>query len=160
MYKETCKTTKFIDFKIKKYDNSVSFLTHSDYCLMGNTNVCCPIPWDVSHGITIGMTFPWTSLRIWFCPMDIFRIWLFILASGSLYTFNSRYWFKTCQKNFVTKTILERFFFSLTPEGNCQIDPATAHALGCFCGESCINCYQKTSSAFLHIKIDDKLICL
>jgi len=46
MYKETCKTTKFIDFKIKKYDNSVSFLTHSDYCLMGNTNVCCPIPWD------------------------------------------------------------------------------------------------------------------
>ena len=24
----------------------------------------CPIPWDVSHGIPIGMTFPWTSLRI------------------------------------------------------------------------------------------------
>jgi len=21
-----------------------------------------PIPWDVSHGIPIGMTFPWTSL--------------------------------------------------------------------------------------------------
>jgi len=24
----------------------------------------CPIPWDVSHGIPIGMTFPWTSLEI------------------------------------------------------------------------------------------------
>jgi len=24
----------------------------------------CPIPWDVSHGIPIGMTFPWTSLTI------------------------------------------------------------------------------------------------
>ena len=23
----------------------------------------CPIPWDGSHGIPIGMTFPWTSLR-------------------------------------------------------------------------------------------------
>jgi len=22
----------------------------------------CPISWDVSHGIPIGMTFPWTSL--------------------------------------------------------------------------------------------------
>ena len=32
---------------------------------MGNTNVCCPIPWDVSHGIPIGMTFPWTSLSIY-----------------------------------------------------------------------------------------------
>ena len=31
---------------------------------MGNTNVCCPIPWDVSHGIPIGMTFTWTSLMI------------------------------------------------------------------------------------------------
>jgi len=24
----------------------------------------CPIPWDVSHGIPMGMTFPWTSLQI------------------------------------------------------------------------------------------------
>jgi len=24
----------------------------------------CPIPWDVSHGIPIGMTFPWTSLEL------------------------------------------------------------------------------------------------
>jgi len=24
----------------------------------------CPIPWDVSHGIPIGMTSPWTSLPI------------------------------------------------------------------------------------------------
>jgi len=24
-----------------------------------------PIPWDVSHGIPIAMTFPWTSLQIW-----------------------------------------------------------------------------------------------
>jgi len=42
---------------------------HSDtlwhgYCLMGNTNVCCPIPWDVSHWIPRGMTFLWTSLQI------------------------------------------------------------------------------------------------
>jgi len=29
---------------------------------MGNTNVCCPIPWDVFHGIPIGIPFPWTSL--------------------------------------------------------------------------------------------------
>jgi len=35
MYKETCKTTKFIDFKIQKcslkYDNSVSFSTFKMY---------------------------------------------------------------------------------------------------------------------------------
>jgi len=36
------------------------------YCLMGNTNVCCHIPWDVSHGIPIGMTFLWTSLCFWY----------------------------------------------------------------------------------------------
>jgi len=24
----------------------------------------CPIPWETSHGIPIGMTFPWTSLGI------------------------------------------------------------------------------------------------
>jgi len=24
----------------------------------------CPIPWDVSNGMPIGMTFPWTSLRL------------------------------------------------------------------------------------------------
>jgi len=26
--------------------------------------MCCPIPWYVSQGIPIGMTFPWTSLII------------------------------------------------------------------------------------------------
>jgi len=31
---------------------------------MGNTNVCCPISWDASHGIPIGIPFPWTSLVI------------------------------------------------------------------------------------------------
>jgi len=31
---------------------------------MGNTNACCPIPWDVSHGIPIGTQFPWTSLAM------------------------------------------------------------------------------------------------
>jgi len=25
-----------------------------------------PIPWDVSHGIPIGMTFLWTSLCYWY----------------------------------------------------------------------------------------------
>jgi len=65
MHKEACKTAKFVDFKIQKYstykyDNSVSFW--HGYCLMGNTNVCCPISWDVSHGIPIGMAFLWTSL--------------------------------------------------------------------------------------------------
>jgi len=24
----------------------------------------CPIPWDVSHGIPMGIPFPWTSLTI------------------------------------------------------------------------------------------------
>jgi len=36
---------------------------------MGNTNVCCPIPCDVSHGIPIGIPFPWTSLQI-FLPIS------------------------------------------------------------------------------------------
>jgi len=63
MYKETCKTTKFIDFKIQKYslsmtiqyhyDTLILFLSHSAHSehhqiLMGNTNVCCSIP---SHGM-------------------------------------------------------------------------------------------------------------
>jgi len=76
MYKETCKTTKFINFKIQKYSLSMTIQYHYDtlilflkllghgYCLMGNTNVCCSIPWDVLHGIPIGMTFPWTSLAV------------------------------------------------------------------------------------------------
>jgi len=37
---------------------SVPLPSHSNLCLSH------PIPWDVSHGIPIGMTFPWTSLRI------------------------------------------------------------------------------------------------
>jgi len=42
-----------------KIDFSITIQQHSDtlilfLSLMGNTNVCCPIP----------MTFPWTSLRI------------------------------------------------------------------------------------------------
>ena len=37
---------------------SVPFPSHSNFCLSH------PIPWDVSHGIPIGMTFPWTSLLI------------------------------------------------------------------------------------------------
>ena len=75
MYKETCRTTKFIDFKIQKYSLSMTIQYHSDavilflshsahsvhhQILMGNTNVC----WDVSHGIPIEMTFLWTSLTI------------------------------------------------------------------------------------------------
>jgi len=56
MYKETCKTTKFIDFKIQKYSLSMTIQYHSDslilfLSLMGNTNVCCPIPWDVRNDI-------------------------------------------------------------------------------------------------------------
>ena len=63
MYKETCKTTKFIDFKIQKYSLSMTIQYHSDtlilfVSLMGNTNVCCPFPWDVAHGIPIGIPFP------------------------------------------------------------------------------------------------------
>jgi len=37
----------------------MKFLWHG-YCLMGIQ--MCPIPWDVSHGIPIGMIFLWTSL--------------------------------------------------------------------------------------------------
>jgi len=59
MYKETCKTTKFIDFKIQKYSLIMTIQWHSDTLilflnLMGNTNVCWPIP---SHG-TFPMGFP------------------------------------------------------------------------------------------------------
>jgi len=55
MYKETCRMTKFIDFKFQKYILSMTIQQHSDtlilfLSLMGNTNVCCP------------MGFPWTSL--------------------------------------------------------------------------------------------------
>ena len=32
--------------------------SHCNLCLSG------PIPWDVSHGIPIGMTFPWASLGL------------------------------------------------------------------------------------------------
>jgi len=66
MYKETRKTTKFIEFKIQKYNQSMTIQYHSGtliqflkllwhgYCLMGNTNVCCHIP---SHGM-FPMGFP------------------------------------------------------------------------------------------------------
>jgi len=59
MYKEACKTTKFIDFKIQKYSLSMTIQKHSDtvilfLSLMGNTNVCCPVP---SHW-TFPMGFP------------------------------------------------------------------------------------------------------
>jgi len=37
---------------------SVPFPSYSNLCLSQ------PIPWDVSHGIPIGMAFPWTSLGI------------------------------------------------------------------------------------------------
>ena len=65
MCKEMCKTTKFIDFR---FDNSVTFWhshsiseSHGKYkCVLSH-----PVPWDVSHGIPIGMTFPWSSLIIW-----------------------------------------------------------------------------------------------
>ena len=49
---------------------------------MGNTNVCCPIPWDVSHGIPRGMTFPWTSLRI--TPSGYTLYWKFFHHSRFL----------------------------------------------------------------------------
>jgi len=66
MYKETCKTTKFIDFNYQNYSLSMKIQYHSDtlilflkllwhgYCLVGNTNVCCHIP---SHGM-FPMGFP------------------------------------------------------------------------------------------------------
>jgi len=75
MYKETCKTTKFIDFKIQKYSLSMTIQYHSDthsisevvmtWLLPRGKYKCVlshPIPWDVSHEIPIGMTFLWTSL--------------------------------------------------------------------------------------------------
>jgi len=48
MYKETCKTTKYIDFKIQMYSLSMTIQQHSDtlilfLSLMGNTNVCHPM---------------------------------------------------------------------------------------------------------------------
>jgi len=75
MFKETCKTTKFIDFKIQKYSLSMTIQYHSNThsitevamtWLQSHGKYKCvlshPIPWDVSHGIPIGMTFLWTSL--------------------------------------------------------------------------------------------------
>jgi len=70
MYKETCKTTRCIDFQIQKYSLSMTIQYHSDtlflshsahsarhQILMGNTNVRCPIPWD-SHRNDIPMDKP------------------------------------------------------------------------------------------------------
>jgi len=41
---------------------------------MENANVCCPISWEASHGIPIGMTFPWTilqvSVQVHYCKRD------------------------------------------------------------------------------------------
>jgi len=71
MYKETCKTTKFIYFKIQKYCLSMTIKYHSDtliiflkllwcgYCVIGNTNVCCHIP---SHEMfPMGFPLEWHS---------------------------------------------------------------------------------------------------
>jgi len=64
---------KIIDFKVQKYSRHMTIQHQFDplilflkllwdgYCLMGNTNMCCPI-----HGIAIGMTFLWTSLCLWY----------------------------------------------------------------------------------------------
>jgi len=66
MYKETCKTTKFIDLKNQKYSLSMTIQYHSNTlilflkllwhgcCLMGNATVCCHIP---PHGM-FPMGFP------------------------------------------------------------------------------------------------------
>jgi len=80
MYKDTCKTTKFIDFKIQKYSPSLTIYYHFDtlflylkflwhgYCLIWNTNVCChiPSPGMFPMGFPTGMTFLWTSLCFWY----------------------------------------------------------------------------------------------
>jgi len=66
MYKETCKTTKCIDFKIQKYSLSMTIQYHSD------THSCydmATVSWEImcvvpSHGIPIGTAFLWTSLMI------------------------------------------------------------------------------------------------
>ena len=73
MYKETCKTTKFIDFKIQKYSLSMTIQKHSDSHSISESHgkykcvLSHPIPWDVSHGIPIRISFPWTSLAV---PLD------------------------------------------------------------------------------------------
>jgi len=63
MYKETCKTTKFIDFKIQKYSVSITIQYHSDTLILflsHETYKCVlshPIPWD-SHRNDIPMVKP------------------------------------------------------------------------------------------------------
>ena len=66
MYKETCKRTKCIDFKIQKYSLSMTIQYHSDIAAVAWDIQMCAIPshGGVSHGIPIGMTFLWTSLTI------------------------------------------------------------------------------------------------
>jgi len=71
MYKETCKTTKFNDFKIQEYSLSMTIQYHSDtlilFCevamiwLLSHGKYKCVLSYP-SHGIPIGMTFLWTSL--------------------------------------------------------------------------------------------------
>jgi len=62
MYKETRKTTKFIDFKIQKYSLSMTIQKHSDtlilfLSLMGNTVQMCAVPYHPMG------RFPWDSHR-------------------------------------------------------------------------------------------------
>jgi len=68
MHKETCKTTKFIDFKIQKYSLSVTIQHHSDTHSVSELGMT----WLLSHGkykSVLGMTFLWTSLCITSCSL-------------------------------------------------------------------------------------------
>jgi len=48
MYKETCKMTKFIDFKIQKYSLSMTIQYHSDTAAVSWEIQMCAVP---SHGM-------------------------------------------------------------------------------------------------------------
>jgi len=71
MYNDTCKTTKFIDFKIQKYSLSMTIQYHSDTLFISEVAMTWllshmkykgvlshPIPWDVSHRNDIPMDKP------------------------------------------------------------------------------------------------------
>ena len=58
---------------------SVPFPSHSNLCLSR------PIPWDVSHGIPIGIPFPWTSLVI--CLTAVLKLARIVFFSLYFQTF-------------------------------------------------------------------------
>ena len=95
MYKETCKTTKFIDFKIQKYSQVWQFssiLTLSFYFWVSWEIQMCAVP---SHPMG---RFPWDSHRndIPMDKPDFYIVWFTFSRIFGHSSFGLYYFFRLC----------------------------------------------------------------